>query len=62
MVIQCCVCDKVRVDGEWIPPTSTEGMVSHTYCPRCLEKAMVDLRREMAMTHDCAPMALPVAV
>lgn len=62
MVIQCCVCNKTRVEGEWIPSTGAEGMVSHTYCPRCLEHAMADLRREMAMTQDRVPAAMPIAV
>ena len=47
MVVQCCVCKKVRrQSGEWAafaPPTPSE--TSHGYCPRCAEIALAEIRR-----------------
>lgn len=37
MVVQCCVCKRVRVDGAWAPPVQPidPDEVSHAYCPAC---------------------------
>ncbi|MFA6228082.1 MAG: hypothetical protein WC668_02745 [Patescibacteria group bacterium] len=49
MVIQCCVCSKVRSAGTWevrsIPPGE---QVSHGYCPECAEKVFQGIERELA--------------
>ena len=51
----CCVCGLIRDDtgveqgkGEWVKVDKfvhqkTEAKVSHSYCPKCYEKAMEDL-------------------
>lgn len=46
MVIQCCVCKKVRVQGYWrdVPLQHIEDQVSHGYCPRCAEAAFAEIR------------------
>jgi len=46
MVIQCCVCKKVRVDGHWTRkvPEPLNEPVSHGYCPRCAEAAFAEIR------------------
>lgn len=47
MTIQCCVCHKVKEQGEWIRPTQTVSNASHTYCPVCLEDCMHTVRIEL---------------
>lgn len=41
MVTQCCVCKKVydKERKEWINPerVNMSKMVTHTYCPTCIE-------------------------
>jgi hypothetical protein len=35
----CCVCNRFKVDSEWIKGNIPPGVQSHTYCPSCYEKA-----------------------
>lgn len=47
MVVQCCVCKKIRVDGEWREtdadrPNPAEA--SHGYCPNCADDAFREVR------------------
>ena len=59
MTVQCCKCKKLRVKGEWIrPSTVPSDMVSHTYCPRCLEET----RSEMFVETGLAERVLPAVV
>jgi len=47
MKVKCCVCDKVRKDGTWVPAEPQErfdGNVSHGYCPECAETAFREIR------------------
>ncbi|HOJ68563.1 MAG TPA: hypothetical protein PK379_01090 [Candidatus Hydrogenedentes bacterium] len=45
MIKQCCVCGKVYEKGEWKRPATAEPrMVSHTYCPDCLIRAVMQAR------------------
>lgn len=53
MIVQCCVCEKVREDGRWFvlatPVDHHETLVSHGYCPECADEAFGELyRRAMA--------------
>lgn len=52
MVIQCCVCKKVRVNGHWreVPTQRIKDLVSHGYCPRCAEEAFAEIRQMRADT------------
>jgi len=36
MVVQCCVCHRVREGKEWTRNAQSDSMVSHSYCPECL--------------------------
>jgi hypothetical protein len=42
MTIQCCVCGKIRADGQWsLHHEERHGdNISHTYCPICLKEAL----------------------
>jgi hypothetical protein len=48
MMIQCCVCGRVRHGGAWVvdPKACQYGAerVSHGYCPACAEEAFEALR------------------
>lgn len=48
MIVQCCVCKKVRDQGEWIAPDKTAAPnvneLSHGYCPVCAAKAFDEIR------------------
>ena len=51
MVVQCCVCQKVREGEEWIAvedPYLSMRSVSHTYCPVCKKVSLRELK-EMSM-------------
>ena len=40
MIIQCCTCFKLRVDGRWVDTgLKSSILASHTYCPECEKKA-----------------------
>ena len=51
MVVQCCVCQKVREGKEWIAveaPYLTAHIVSHTYCPVCEKVSLRELKEMCA--------------
>ncbi|MBP8129418.1 MAG: hypothetical protein KA184_07530 [Candidatus Hydrogenedentes bacterium] len=53
MTIQCCVCKKTKVDGEWrVTPPVTGPDISHTYCPACLVECAARLAAERAAGKD----------
>ena len=54
MIVQCCVCGKVRHDGRWESRdrevAATNPMdISHGYCPACAAEAFAEVRRWAAM-------------
>ncbi len=52
MVVQCCVCQKIRLNGTWLDrelPCSPED-VSHGYCPECAAEAFAEIRRYLAIS------------
>ena len=56
MTTQCCTCNKVKVDGEWIHPKGTVSQrVSHTYCPACHAEAIRAIQRELAAARGMQP-------
>ena len=45
MTVKCCVCDKTRINDQWLAQTSAaapEETVSHSYCPSCLHCALAE--------------------
>lgn len=40
----CCVCKRIRYNGEWTDVKYVSGgSVTHTYCPPCAEEAMAEI-------------------
>lgn len=35
MIVQCCVCHRVREGKEWNRIAPSDHVVSHSYCPEC---------------------------
>ena len=56
MYVQCCVCKRFRYRAGWLPlPLSFEPeQVTHTYCPGCADRAMIDMNKygEIESEHD----------
>ena len=49
MTVKCCVCQKEKIDGEWTNASAEKAaMVSHTYCPICLDASLNSIREEVA--------------
>jgi hypothetical protein len=57
MVVQCCVCQKVREGSEWVAveePYLATRRISHSYCPIC-KKASLDAIYEQRAYRKEAP-------
>lgn len=50
MVVQCCVCHKVRENGKWLKPSEAPNpeLCSHGYCPVCAAEAFAEVERWIA--------------
>ncbi len=60
MTIQCCRCKKVQRDGDWASPMDdSDGFVSHSYCPVCLEVSRLEIKAELARA-NAAERRLPI--
>lgn len=49
MIVQCCVCKKIRIDQSWRMPRGhflPSEHISHGYCPECASQAYAKLRQE----------------
>ena len=45
MIRQCCVCGKIYEKGVWKHPNHVEHReISHTYCPDCLIRMVMQAR------------------
>ena len=43
--IQCCVCNRYRGKDDWYSATEEHNeLISHTYCPNCLEIAIKEFK------------------
>ncbi|GEM_PF-2519276 len=52
MIVQCCVCGKIRHDARWIIPTHQQlknEQISHTYCPLCAHKTITEYRKNRTL-------------
>lgn len=60
MIVQCCVCEKVREDGHWFvlanPVDPHTTAVSHGYCPICADEAFGELYRRSNARREAAHM------
>jgi len=47
MFVQCRVCKRIRVDGKYrLPwPGELNEQIAETYCPRCAEETLEQIRR-----------------
>ena len=47
MLVVCCDCKKIRYGNEWTEHRfeSSDGPVSHTYCPDCFDDGMAEVNR-----------------
>lgn len=36
MNVQCCRCQRIRIEGVWRGHGGVSGAISHAYCPICL--------------------------
>ena len=48
IVVQCCVCMKIRRGDVWVKPHPhilSDGYVSHGYCPTCAAEAFAQIHR-----------------
>lgn len=46
VVVKCCKCHRVRVNGKWEhvdQDDSEEQVYSHSYCPECLAEVHAEL-------------------
>lgn len=56
MTIQCCVCQRIKVEDTWKHRhVEHPQQVSHTYCPVCLEQSMKALYEETARNRKTIP-------
>ena len=53
MTVKCCVCKKEKVNGKWTQASAEKAaMVSHTYCPVCLDASLASIRDETASANQ----------
>lgn len=51
MTTQCCVCGKIRQEGQWAvpaPDSLDKGDITHGYCPECAAQAMAEVQRYLS--------------
>lgn len=51
MVVQCCLCQKVRQGKQWESVSESTKLpkeVSHGYCPTCAKQAFEEIRQLLA--------------
>lgn len=64
MIVQCCVCEKVREADQWFvlakPVNPRETLISHGYCPECAAEAFGELYRR-AQAREAAAQTATVA-
>lgn len=46
MIIQCCVCHKIRSEETWLEIVNEaicDKVISHGYCPACFDAALIEV-------------------
>ena len=46
MIVQCCVCRKIRLNEIWLKVDSAticNKVISHGYCPSCFNAALIEI-------------------
>jgi len=46
MTVMCCVCNKTKINDQWLPlsiEVEADEKISHSYCPTCLHAALTEL-------------------
>jgi len=55
MTVKCCVCTKIRIDNQWLDSeVKSDELVSHSYCPVCLNVALAELTAHSQSTTTTA--------
>jgi hypothetical protein len=52
MIVQCCLCKKVRKGKQWVtadPIELADVRISHGYCPACAAQAFAEIRALIGM-------------
>jgi len=60
MVVQCCVCKRIRVEDNWVGvanPESIARTASHGYCPTCFVEALAERRTLIGAVQTMPPAA-----
>gem|GEM_PF-3139496 len=60
MLVQCCVCKKIRKGKRWVDITSPLSAcchISHGYCPVCAEAAFAELHASLSGVKSASPAA-----
>jgi len=58
MVVQCCLCKRVRNGKLWaepLPEEIVEGDISHGYCPACAAKAFLEVEELLSARQIVIP-------
>lgn len=57
MVVQCCVCHRVRGESDWAesPAVLDQTAISHGYCPPCAAKVFEEVRNHLRDLHGPVP-------
>ena len=49
MVLQCCVCHKLKLKERWKASSTAGQSVTYGYCPKCYSQAKKSIKQEQKM-------------
>ncbi|NTV14124.1 MAG: hypothetical protein HGA96_09395 [Desulfobulbaceae bacterium] len=56
MTVKCCVCTKTRINDQWLDAEiKANELVSHSYCPACLDAALAELTAHNQTNGNATP-------
>ncbi len=64
MMIQCCVCGKIKDGGRWTMPDAfgaDKATISHGYCPLCFNNALNEIHAQTSVQSNEREASLPIA-